>query len=1057
MNRFPYAARAAALIAALAVLAPATGAHAAAVNKKQEIKCYQTMTKAVGAVMKSKAKEVAACRTADISGKTPSGDLCATLSDKAVAKFEKSKTKASGKTGKSCVSVCSVSNDITCINESTCPPNGDRPEGCTGKGGKNSFNSDTKMGFPGPFCSGILVGTMTSGEDFGECISEIGERVSDSITDNVYGSLGTSAGLSKDGAKCLKSLGKTLPKTAIAVAKAIGKCRDTQNLLNSKEIDVELCPTADVATAEAIAKAKAKLTKAVNKCTPAAFDELDLCGNGVGLTDAAGAATCLGDLVDEASFVIDAPQDRDFVVVGLINAAYPKSGAAICGDDIANQDPNPFFLLGEECDGVDDSACPGECLPTGDLFECTCGDRPRVRRLGDGESSDLDTGWTGQSHQSKVGDGSGFVSDIDAASCDCDAFTDATCTGTSVDNICDVTSFVQPTCNNNFGSGLSCDQQGNNNGTSSESDCWSCDDNSLNPGTYCVNDIEQSASELLCNSQCFDDDTNTALDPVTACNAQEDCPDGSTCLGRCNTSASCVFTPNGSPIPISSGGTSVCVESKFFTNVTGTTNIVTGEHTTNYELRSFTNLGVSLDAPCPVCGGYCVDGPRINAPCLGNCELSPHSDCLYDLDCDLVTCSGGFRSGDGALGCATNGDCDLGTCTSNNGTCDVSGARCAKDDDCAAEDTACVKDADTTCFSGLIENPDGTHQGFCELELLCNEGANKGSPCRPEAITGFGVVSNDCPSISGKNISGDGLEIVFAPFTSETVSHGDVSTFAPCSVPGFENYGCPCPDLQNVESTALLTKPNGCDGACNAGAEQGQRCGGEFTKCVGGADDGVFCDEDSDCTSSDCSGNPSICTAGDVSSLDELCANNGDCGGGGLCEDACPSGRCTPLCIPSGSCSGGVSDGAFCVDDTDCTGGSCVAGDPHEGLCVAGPALRRCNGEGQEWRVCSISSIGTQNDCENGVDNIPGNDDDWPGAGFCVHKPRPCFLVDGGLHGLAEGGDTINGNGDPTNFLSVTAYCVPPVSNSSVNSVAGMGGPGRLRQGGVSVPNFSSL
>jgi hypothetical protein len=35
-----------------------------------------------------------------------------------------------------------------------------------------------------------------------------------------------------------------------------------------------------------------------------------------------------------------------------------------CGDDAVN--------YGEECDGADDSACPGACLPPGDALECRC-------------------------------------------------------------------------------------------------------------------------------------------------------------------------------------------------------------------------------------------------------------------------------------------------------------------------------------------------------------------------------------------------------------------------------------------------------------------------------------------------------------------------------------------------------------------------------------------------------------------------------------------------------------------------------------------------------------
>ena len=98
---------------------------------------------------------------------------------------------------------------------------------------------------------------------------------------------------------------------------------------------------------------------------------------------------------------------------------------------------------------------------------------------------------------------------------------------------------------------------------------------------------------------------------------------------------------------------------------------------------------------------------------------------------------------------------------------------------------------------------------------------------------------------------------------------------------------------------------------------------------------------------------------------------------------------------------------------------------------------------------CELAKV-----CEAGIDGVLGNADDFPGAGICVPDARNCFVqpVSG------EGGDTLNGNGDPTNVNAVSTFCIGSTSNNAINSTAGLGGPGRLRQIGVNVTNgFATL
>jgi hypothetical protein len=228
----------------------------------------------------------------------------------------------------------------------------------------------------------------------------------------------------------------------------------------------------------------------------------------------------------------------------------------------------------------------------------------------------------------------------------------------------------------------------------------------------------------------------------------------------------------------------------------------------------------------------------------------------------------------------------------------------------------------------------------------------------------------------------------------------------------------------------------------------------------------------SDCSGGGtCSNNPRHCI-GDPTKERIPCTSDLQCVAG-TCMDACPSGRCVQLCLPADHPL--FPPGAGLRPD-----------DPEEGLCAAGPPTYHCSGSADSFRLCdkeveqsgcnatcSVSgnpctplspcppAEGTcQGDCpvarlcDAGPDNILGNSNDYPGAGICIADVRNCFVP--GL--AAEGGDTLNGNGDPTNVRAVSTYCVGSTSNSAINDVAGLGGPGRLRQVGVNVTNgFTSL
>jgi hypothetical protein len=334
--------------------------------------------------------------------------------------------------------------------------------------------------------------------------------------------------------------------------------------------------------------------------------------------------------------------------------------------------------------------------------------------------------------------------------------------------------------------------------------------------------------------------------------------------------------------------------------------------------------------------------------------------------------------------------------------------------------------------------------------------AVSGKPCRIEYTSPyFGTVSNDCPPSTADNIGGEGFLVKHQPTGSEP----KVLPFThPCTAPGFSLFDCPCPGVGGQP-----TKPNSCTPACNAAGPQfGVGCAdgntaGEATRCAAGANAGLSCDEDSDCPGSSCSDNPTHCS-GDPAFDRFPCTTNGDCGLG-TCGDACTGGRCVPLCVPE-------------------------PGDPEDGICAAGPDVLRCSSaafghltctlaaaEGPCAATCSVAAtpcdehsdcpsgetcVGScerSRDCEAGVDGVLGNIDDEVGAGPCITKDRGCNQDPI----VVEGGDTLNGNGDNTNYLRSSIWCFTATTNAAINSTSGFPGPGTIRERGVNVLNVDSI
>lgn len=1063
---------AAALVATCVFFQSAAPAGAALFN--QELKCSASLAKSFSKLQSSIAKVRARCHDSDISGKSDSANGCETLDSKSEAKIDKAKTKFVSKVAKACQSACSISNDVACVSDLSCParhqaapPNNSIAERCLGKGGANPF-SLRNLDWPGPYCDSILGHAMREPEDLGECLIEIVGTTADAIDAAVYGGVDETAGLDKTGAKCISKIAKATAKATQKAYLATAKCRDARRSENDSNNPPWTCAATDADAVAAIQKELDKLSDAVDKACDDSHIAIasaagGLCApGGAQPTTVAEAQACLGDLVRELATEERGYNRHVYSPLGMLNVTHPDSAAAYCGDGVVTATREEHTGVGEECDGESDSACPGECLPPGDVFECTCPNTPRERFIVNGsiDLTDSDAGWLGASHDATHNDGFGYVSEL--SNCTCDAFSSATCTSPSGDDVCDVRANMAPRCSDDIDGTQTCDERGNGNGIPENADCFRCDDYSINAGDWCANGT--NADETACQSQCIVDATGLPVAPETPCDNQDDCAEGQTCRGRCDNTVTCNKMTDGSPLPLISAANPVCVMLEYKTDVVGTKNIVTGETAIDYNARSLISLGDILSEnfaePCPVCNGTCLGGAEDGEPCHGRCDVS-NDPCLFDTDCT------------------------------------------------APGDTACVG-TDDECPGGA-----------CALDLRCSTGLHEGRLCRPDAFTPFGTVSPDCPPIPTEAISGSGVQQNYGTFTTETV---EFPAGAPCTHTAWGNYDCPCP--ANVPpNTGMPTRPNACAAACDGGPNVGKGCvtgtggGGIYTTCVGGVENGLPCDDNADCDSGNCGGNPLECTAGDLALLGTTCSTNGDCGGGGLCEDSCPGARCVPLCLQEGRCNGGARDGDVCstLDHCkECTAGNplligtpcdtnarcnttivsgdgvcepaggvtCDLHDPEDGVCAAGPFKMRCNGDGfttipctLEYGTCTMGlctggspslrntacsvntdcveneNVPVSSGCETGIDALPGTADDIPGAGECEPRPEDCFYA----NGFAEGGDTLNGEGSPTDVNINAAFCTPPNSNSAVNSASGFGGPSRVRRQGIAIVNVPSI
>ncbi len=524
--------------------------------------------------------------------------------------------------------------------------------------------------------------------------------------------------------KCQREVAKNAAKFVGTLLKSVQKCRN--GLLNCKTVDAgegvtltvckvtgvapQLCKLSDAKTKKAVDKARDKAIAAItSKCeNPTDVVDLELCEPNQ--TTAADAAACIiqihEDLTDNEN-----PADAS----DLIDYQYAQRG--ICGDGRLNQ-------ASEECDGAADLSCPGQCGTALGFFPCLCQTIPRTRVV-EHSNADLDNGYTGLSHDSGIVEGGGYVTEL--WECDGPLGPDFECL---VGPHCALPPHQPCNVPRDTISGPNQDAQAD----------FYCP----GPGNFCRKTASGATGphcEIQFNKRCKTD-------------------------AHCSTIPGdrCIIHPHGAPLPLSSGGVSVCLVNEFTEDVTGTTNLQTGEGSIRLRQNSSTYAGGAIPQPCPVCGGFCAapagqTDPQGRSLCSNDSQC-PGSFCVLDPICSYGANIDGPCRPDPPFGGPTeffgnpSVDCPVGGGASLFGTLDI-----------------LFNPASTSVVTKTANESCGSTPGFGGK--TCAGGINQHREC---------TVDSECPG-------------------------------------GTCNFQCFCPT-----PSGLTQRPNSCFPACLGGALDGDTC-----------------------------------------------------------------------------------------------------------------------------------------------------------------------------------------------------------------------------------------
>lgn len=398
-----------------------------------------------------------------------------------------------------------------------------------------------------------------------------------------------------------------------------------------------------------------------------------------------------------------------------------------------------------------------------------------------------------------------------------------------------------------------------------------------NPGDPCT-----KASECLDDGVCDGDsgatcgqctitgiDTSTgycrcANNPTIICDEAlaadfDDCG-GNTCQ--------CFFGP---PLPLSAGGTSVCVTNIFRDDIRGTANVDAGSGEAVAPLSAVVYGSITTAVPCPYCGGTCS---------VGGADCGSNAGCQFKCG---ASCVGGTSIG---RQCNENGDCDGGgTCTGQ--TClggPANGTACTLDSECSAG---------TCSVGGAITPNDDINDGLCKggdrNGLACDANAYSGDFPAP----GGGWNSLDCPPDFGKKLTGTGLQINL----NATTGSSSLTAGLTCSGAGGSAPKCHC--SQCGPGGISCTSDSDCAG------EAVTTCGGVGITAT--AQNG--CLNPANCVADGGGANPRhICAVKILSFCDGLVTANGS----GIISCSGDSG-CTAVSKQAGLCT--IASNVSCFDD----------------------------------------------------------------------------------------------------------------------------------------------
>ncbi|MCC6848816.1 MAG: hypothetical protein IT294_09965 [Deltaproteobacteria bacterium] len=254
--------------------------------------------------------------------------------------------------------------------------------------------------------------------------------------------------------------------------------------------------------------------------------------------------------------------------------------------------------------------------------------------------------------------------------------------------------------------------------------------------------------------------------------------------------------------------------------------------------------------------------------------------------------------------------------------------------------------------------------------------------------------SQPCPKCTGIDIPNDGVASGTCSGGAHNGAACDANGESPVPAFGYTSLDCG-PTAGGLIATLPIDLTNANNATMTA------TLAASSPNCNGSPGDKCMC--------ASCSGNSSV-----------PCRNDADC-------IAAAAGTCT-------NAAGEPRKPNSCIDDTSIPGDgtACAATTAGEGACTEGPTDQNCRIE--SFRGCLV-------------------DADCPAAGdSCGAKARECFPgYNGGV------GETISAAGKfstPHNHTGTatfaSVFCVAPTGSSSVNSVAGLPGPGRLALSGVS-------